>query len=1160
MNLTPMQSLARDLEGNSILVSAAAGSGKTSVLSKRVIRKLTDPENHCDANRLMILTFTNAAAAEMRERISKQLRDMVVADPKNTLARRQLLLLSGAKICTIHSACLDLIRQNFHRLNIDPQFSIAEENRLALMRTEALDEFVDGIYDRTDDGVLQLLDYFARGRDDSALVSAVDYASNFLKNLPYPEQFIEKNRKTDPGTPFDILFGDALYSYLTQTLGSIIEGYTALAKNACDYHKLADFYIAESDDIACILKFVTARDFDGAFFAASEIKFKTHPRKPKDAENWQFFSERRKLLKERTNELIRDFLYADSKTILADREQELLVITTLLNLANEFNQTLFESRKQKRLMSFDDIEKYALELLVKNNGGSFEKTELAKELSEQLDEIIVDEYQDCNFTQNLIFTALSKDSKNIFAVGDVKQSIYRFRGAQPDIFLKKQNESISVTDSSNVDKPMRVDLSCNFRSDIKILDFVNKVFDTLMTKSRGGIDYKDSHRLTQLAPQNDDPNAKVAINVIFSDDVRSKLPSLQAEADSVAKKIKALVLSGECITDGGKPRPIRYDDIAILMRAPKSDGAIFEQALKANGVGCINNNPSENYLDTEEVTGVLAFLQVIDNPYNDIPLVTLMYSDFFGFSANELAKIRSNNRYSLFFDAVKAYAKTDVKTANFVKTVEYLRNLSMTTDVYGIISAVYEKSGILLRLSSVADGDSKKANLMMLLDYASKFESGRYRGLFAFINYIVKLIDRKDSIPAARLKKSDDCVSILSIHGSKGLEYPVVFLVGSAIPVNHIEREQTLLDSELGVGGYTRNKVRHVDFSSISRNLICEHQSKSELYEELRLLYVALTRAKKRLYITACAGVSSIERAVNGVRYCATEPSVIDFETSPSYFKWMLFSLKNTPFFKKLCDILSQPTPEVTEPDTFEYDISFYEADTAETENSIQVKPFDIDLQKARSLIMRSYAFENSTFIPAKLSVSEIKGIKSETKPQSFKKPRFMQKGVTGTDRGNATHEFLQFCDFSKITNTATFEKERLRLGGQEFITPHQSELVDSQGIIDFITSDIMQRLVALNTCKKEDRFIFTLPASEVTDINSNEPVVIQGIIDCWFEKEGTAVIVDYKTDRVTDESELISRYKVQLDMYEKALLKIHSIPTSAKYIYSFCLKKFIKL
>ena len=391
----------------------------------------------------------------------------------------------------------------------------------------------------------------------------------------------------------------------------------------------------------------------------------------------------------------------------------------------------------------------------------------------------------------------------------------------------------------------------------------------------------------------------------------------------------------------------------------------------------------------------------------------------------------------------------------------------------------------------------------------------------------------------------------------------MVFVVGTANRIHCAAKDDVLFNTVLGAGGYIRDTVRHRDFSSVCRNLIDAVEADEELNEALRLLYVALTRARNRLYITASADVAEIEKTVSEVRLSGGRPNKCDFSERPSYLKWLLFALTDTPLFEKLCAFSGVPFDGVTKADVMTLNIVTAK-ESEESLNNTDPKPqaVSFDRDRALSLITREYAFEQSTKVPAKLSVSDIKGMKNDAvqKAPSFKKPRFMQKGVTGTDRGNATHGFLQFCDFCAVTDKNTLDIQKKFLIENEFITKRDSEMVDDDGILGFLCSDLMRELISSGTCRKEDRFLFTLPASEVLDTGSQEPVVIQGIIDCWFEKDGKAVIVDYKTDNVKNADTLIARYKVQLDMYEKAIMNIHSIPTLSKYIYSFSLKKFIKV
>ena len=1168
MNLTQSQSLARDLEGNSLLVSAAAGSGKTSVLTERVIRKLTDKNSGCDADRLVILTYTNAAAAEMRSRISARLRTIVSENPQDEFVRRQLMLLPAAKICTIHSACLDIIRSNFQLCDIDPTFSIAEETKLALMRSQMLEDFTEQLYERAQSAadILHVIEYFTKGKNDNLLMKSIDSSAEFLEKQPYAKQYIE-----DAFSVSEISKIDMLKKVVADELCDIIAKYENLIQCCISIPRLVDFYGVECDFVKLLQKYMSEGKFDTFYETIKDYKFKNHPsKKDEDPDMWEMCSESRKSLKKSVEFIKNELVYQRESEAIKDLKAQTRVLKTFMELCNEFNESLFMLRKKQRLISFDEVEKYALSLLIEDiKDGEITKTELAKELSENIDEIIVDEFQDCNKTQDLIFKALSKDGKNIFMVGDVKQSIYRFRNARPDIFLEKQKNSEIITENCTLTKPSRIDLSTNFRSHKNIIDFVNAVFDPLMTKQSGGIDYTDGHRLevnTEAAEHNlSEAHIYFLASGVDDNSPVDSLSKTQAEAEFVASKIKDLIQNKTIFdTKTRKERKVKPSDIAILMRAPKTIGKPFEDALLNADIPYINNNPQGSYLESREIQAVLSFLQAIDNPYDDVPLVSLMYSDFYGFTPDMLGAIRGANKKVLFYDAVKEYAKTDSKTADFVKTLEHMRALCQTTDVYGIISAIYEKTGILLRLSLKSGSQEARANLNLLLEYAADFESTRYRGLFAFISYIVKLIEKKEknSVPAARLKKSGECVSILSIHRSKGLEYPIVFFVGTASNFKPSDSFEIMANEKYRVGGYVRDFENHRDFSSFTRNLIKKAERSEEINEYIRLLYVALTRPVSSVYITASMSVSNIEDAARCAFMAKGYPDKSDLMQKPTFIKWMLLSLINSKQAAKICAFAGVPTDLCIKETNFEIFLqNVTEQKAVKVEKQTESACLGIDKQTVKKLITRKYLYEQDTLLPAKLSVSEIKKINQDSLSMktSFKSPDFANL-KSGIEKGNATHTFLQFCDFNKITDDESFEKEKERLQLSEFISKSDAELVSKQKVLSFIGSDIMQKLLKENECFKEERFLFTMKASELLDTDSDEQIIVQGIVDCLFVNDNKAVILDYKTDTVKDAKTLIDRYKSQLDMYAAATERIKGYEVLAKYIYSFCLEQFIQV
>ncbi len=1145
MGFTTDQQKAIDLGGNSLLVSAAAGSGKTMVLTERVVNKLlATPPVWLD--RLMILTFTNAAADEMKTRISKRLLERLLESPDNDIIRKQLSLLPSAQISTIHSACLAIVRENFETLGLDPRFSVGDETRLSLQKTETLQEFVEDLYENidTDPDAKIAIDTFVRGKNDSELFSVLSSLSEFLEKQPYCDLFIKEANAMD-------FYDDAL-KILDDGLAEIINAYNELLTEV--HPIVADFLNDETDSITAVHTQIKNGNLDGAYKASKNVVFQTYPTMKQDCDFdgdlWKAQGKIRGKIKEDYLGVISKFLYASPKTMSDDRKKEMVALNSVFNLCKRLNGILLEKRKADRLVSFDDIEKYALTLLVENyDGVTLKKTELAKSLSSRYDEIIVDEYQDCNETQDLIFRALSNDEKNIFTVGDVKQSIYRFRRAQPNLFLKKQADFKDAHENP-LTAPSKINLSCNFRSHPRVLSFVNRIFYRLMTKEYA-IDYRDGH---ELIPSNlfDSTDASgVDVTMLVSTDAQkaTRASRMEIEARYVADKIKKII-GNEVIYDAKKKceRLVRPSDIAILLLAPKGCGSVFEKALNDAGLDCQNNNPNEKYLDTPEVRAAVALLQAIDNPYDDIPLISAMYSDFFGFDQNELGTIRANNKNMPFFDAVKNYAKTDKKCADFVELLSALRALSLTCTVYDLINAMYEKSGMLILVKD----EKQRANLMLLSELAAAFEEDSYRGLFAFIDYLTKLSKDDAKLPSARLKGSDDCVNLLSIHHSKGLEYPVVFMCDCGADIQYKPKTTLLYDSDFGIGGAVRDDKNHREFVGIMRSIIVKKLAHSNLCECIRLLYVALTRPTSRLYITGCFGAAEAEEMITG---CAKGDAV---SKKPSFLKWVIQSIIDTKSAHPLCAFAGiSPVGDneceanvniVCDEDVFE------KSDKTQTATKTQSV---FDKEKVKALITRELDY--NTDIPAKLSVSEIKVVMSGKTQVSadFKKPRFLQGGVTGADRGSATHKFLQFCDFGSIYDNESFEKEKNRLVEYEFITKTEASLTDGDKIIEFLTNDIMKDLLKCGEFYKEKRFMFTLPAFEL-GIDGSEQVIIQGVLDCYFITQDGAVIVDYKTDRVSDEGELIDRYRVQLDMYEKALFVTEGIKTYKKYIYSFALSKFI--
>ena len=1149
MGFTRDQQKAIDLRGDSLLVSAAAGSGKTTVLTERVVKMLTT-EPYVPVESLMILTFTTAAADEMRSRISKELRKRLENDRDNVSIRRQLSMLPSAQISTIHSACFSIVRENFETLGLDPMLSIADESQTELMKSDTLCDFVDELYHTMDEDcdAKLLIDAYYAGKNDRKLFTVIEKGSEFLAKLPYPELFDKKIDELD--------VKQKALEILSYKLKDIISGYDRL----CEYEneQIAQFMDSESEPIRRLYNTLGKNDYQKAYCVSKEIVFKRFS-KPKtlDSGAWKIVQSDRKQLKALVEKALDMFLPAPESIIDADREKEREILHALFRVCTRFNSLLLQKRLKERSISYNDLEQFTLRLLTESyDGKTLVRSKTAELLSEKYTEIIVDEYQDCNLIQELIFIALSKEGKNIFTVGDVKQSIYRFRDAQPQLFLDRQKNA-SYPEGDTLTKPSKIDLSCNFRSHPKVLGFINEIFYMLMTKDHS-IDYSDGHELFPSDMYQNSTSSSVNMSLyVTSDSDKNSATRIGAEATAVAKKIKEII-GTLTVYDTKKncERVITASDVAIIMRAPKTCGALFELALEREGISCINNNPSEKYLDTKEVRDTLALLQAVDNPYDDVPLITAMHSEYFGFLANELASIRAACKRAPFFDALKEYAKTDKKSADFLEVITQLRMLTLSQSVYGIIMSAYQKTSILTRLASLEGGDKKRANLLLLAELASGFEQARYRGLFAFVTYLLKLTEKESDIPPSKLRNSSDCVNLLSIHKSKGLEFPVVFFVNTTASISH-EHNEVMYNTTLGAGTKLRDSERHCEFSSLTRNIIIERECRDDIDEYIRLLYVALTRAGSHLFISGALTAKAAHEMIIACDNISDPPTPTQTDVGASFFKWMLMPYIKTAganSFRSFAGLLNSSDCSDFSSEVVDIDAES-ENEEAAVKKTATASAYDYD--EVLRLLSREAITES---IPEKLSVSQIKQSKTQKGGMTFKKPRFLSGGVTGADIGNATHKFLQFCDFYKISDTDSFDAEKNRLVADEFISPREAELVDRDGVIAFMNNPLLKSLINEYTLQKEERFLFTLEAREIMDTSSDEQVLIQGVLDCLFVKGDQAVIVDYKTDRVTEESELVLRYKTQLEMYARAVKQNRGLSTEACYIYSFALKKFIKL
>lgn len=1176
MNFSPAQNKAIHTSGSSLLVSAAAGSGKTAVLVQRVIEKLLAGG---DISRLWIMTFTNAAAAEMRQKIENAIAERLEAEPDNVHLQQQALLLPSANISTVHAACKRILEQNFQILGLDPSISIGDESQLDIMFEHTLEDLVEKLYVRacSQEDIKELIAFFSGGRDDRKLLNVLRDAYHYYEGEPFPQTVF----KTEEDL-FDNFKADALYESVLSKLQEATDQYAQIL-DIPEAAEIADTTLyraisTERDDVCLALSSLKNRNFDGASAAIENISFASWNTRGKAYVGFEQILERAQVKRLYAKNLItalkKNVFHKSAKCHMDEISTSNRILTTLFAVIAELDESFTVAKRERGFISFSDMERLALRLVVQEydlKNDSLTPTPLARHMAAEIDEIIVDEYQDTNRKQDLIFRALSKDGENIFMVGDVKQSIYRFRAACPELFLEKRRTSVPVGDSVHIQCPSYLYLNQNFRSHPTILSFVNQIFATSMNNALGQIDYDSSEQLYSGNIYPPESRGHVEFDVIFSDndpDEEFPLTAIEKEACLVAEKIQKLHGTPFYDVKRKVKRPLEYGDMAILCRVTGGVTGHFETALRRQGIHTINNNQDQQFLDVWEVKMLRAFLQVISNPYRDIPLITLMYSDFYGFSASQLASIRTANKKVSFFDAVRRYAQEDAKCAAFLEEVEQLRRSAVGSRTDEILQMIFARTNILEKVAAYPDGKTKVANMKLMLRYASAYEQDSYKGLFAYLNYLDKMSALGKILPGAKQGEiPENCVQLLSIHKSKGLEYPVCFVVNISKSYRDQDVDTFIAHRTLGPAVKMREDVTFTEFTSLPYELIKETGRRESLSEEMRILYVALTRPKTHLYLICSKKRAEMAELLGEVdAYQGSSPAEF-LSQKPSALKWILFALRGQEGLRNLYGALELPFSArqgecdfVTEVYS---DISKY------TENKPLERSTSDDMTPAFDLIRAQYPYREQTQLPIKLSVSEVKGMRDKDPealpliPEYFgrKRPTFLKERISGNIVGNAVHKFMQFANFKELGSEQGFEKESQRLLEQEFLTRREIELVSPQEIQNFINQPIFQDILTADIIETEKRFFCSLPACRIyPESDVQESILLQGVMDCYYEKNGQLCIVDYKTDRLKNAADFVQRYSVQLKLYRYALTTMTGKKADKLYIYSFYLNEVIEI
>lgn len=1279
-----------------LLVAAAAGAGKTAVLVERIIQKITAEENPVDIDRLLVVTFTNAAAAEMRERIAEAVAAVLEKNPENRNIQRQLTLLHKASITTIHSFCLEVIRSNFQSIDIDPGFRISDETEAALMKLEVLDELFEELYeDEEDQDFLELLECYGGNRDDQALKDMVLQLYTFTQSSPWPDKWLEEmtekfnlshslessgtessslesldqgNRDFSQTSWGQILLGSVLMEL--ESLGQkmakaleIIQGSYGLEK----YSPVFDDEYCEINRLQALCGSQSTSSWDELHKAMEKFSFQRLPiaGKEADKEQQEIVKELRDEVKKSLSKIKDRFFSGDSEEIFGDLQGLYPLLKCLQRLTGEFGRKYALKKSEKSLVDFNDLEHFCLEILTtQGEEGVIRPSPIALGFQERFAEIMVDEYQDSNLVQEIIIQMISRtepEKPNVFMVGDVKQSIYRFRQAKPELFLEKYH-SYSPHEGAAYRKIL---LYKNFRSRKEVLDGVNFLFKQIMSVSAGELDYTDEEALNPGAvfaePDRDssEPDqdgfligGEVELHLLETKDPRGNhalhrgdgyqdesdgngergdenresgeenqergegnpesgdgegdesldpemLDSIQAEARLVARRILELCRPDQegrtyAVYDRARKeyRRVEYRDIVILLRTTKNWAEVFSEELALEGIPAFADTGT-GFFKTSEVQVILSLLQVIDNPLQDIPLLAVLRSPLFAFTTDELAELRLAQKKGHIYEALRSLAEcrepsgqedcaqeTEAqnltainKARNFLVSLQKWRKQSLYLPTDQLLWQIYSETGYYGIVGAMPAGEQRQANLRILFERARQYEETSFKGLFNFISFIDKLKSSKGDMGSAKiLGENDNLVRIMSIHKSKGLEFPVVILAGCGKKFNLQDMNKSiLLHQDLGFGPEIVDYRLRLAYPSLAKQAIREKIKAETLSEEMRILYVAMTRAREKLIITG--SVRDLSKGMAKWSACAESkedkfpPGMI--LKGEKYLDWIVPALLRDPVRQTRLwskdDLVNRPAGQSQAVDELEEYLS----------EEFQSGEF---LEEIFHRLNWEYPFIQISRVPAKISVTELKrryeeepaeDILKNASDQSallsgtssgllkMKKPLFLEgkKGLSAAEKGTVMHFVMQHLDLGR----QDYGDQLKEMAAKDLLTPEHVGSVDTAKIESFVNSSLGQRMLSAGHLAREVPFNLEIPCGEVyrglqEEECQGETVLLQGVIDCFFEEHDGLVLVDYKTDRLKEDWEeaIRNRYSIQLSYYTKALEMLTGKRVKEKYIYLF--------
>lgn len=1178
-NWTPSQKNAIDARKGSILVSAAAGSGKTAVLTERVIQRITDRENPTGIDSLLIVTFTRAAAQEMRERISAAVGSLLKENPGDVNLINQQMLLPGAQISTIDSFCMNLVKENFQLLGISPDFRTADEGELKVIRAAAMEKAIESMYEDGGESFRTLVEVLFKGRDDSNIEEAMGKLYESAMSYPFPEsrlnEFAEGFREGESLS--ESVYGRRLISHLKENLTyaieisdeilSAIEGDEILTKMLYD--------ASSTDKAQCeyIMAFLNEGKWDEArraLFAFSPVRRGNTPKALKDDPEASRLTDLRKKNTDRIKKLP-ELMCTSEEEYADDMAFFRPLIESLVCCTKRFMTFFGEMKREKKLADFSDIAHMALSLLVRETEEGFESTELAKEISLSYDEILIDEYQDTNKAQDMLFTSVSRN--NLFRVGDVKQSIYSFRQAMPEIFLSLKN-SFETYEREKDSYPAKIILGNNFRSRKGVTDIINFIFSQIMSEESGGMEYGEEDSLVASALYEPKGEADTELHIIDTVGLDSFSENTTiAQAKYAAALINKMLSEGYTVKDGDAERKATYKDFAVLLRAVGGNrGVTYADVFRKAGIPAFTE-VSGKFLMSNEIGLALNILRIIDNPKQDIPLLSVMMSPVFGFTPDEISDLKTETKTGNFEADRKADLYTSLlrmkekseKVQAFLQKISFWRNLSLCLSIGDFINEIYEDTALLPIFDAVDKSGTKRANLMLLCDYASAYEKSGLSGLTGFLNFIEKLRDKKQDMSGSLgISQQADVVKIMTIHKSKGLEFPVCILSGCAGEFNMMDLNDSMIISHKdGIGIQRRNPNTFEQYKTLCHTAVRLSMRNDLIAEEMRVLYVALTRAREKLIMlyadeNPLKAIGSMMNSINS-RSSRINPVVV--KGAVSYGKWIITSLLRHEGARSLREELGANDDAVLSCESpLKVVLSEYvtedEAETAFEKRASADKDF---LRLIEERAGYRYKYEALSRVITKRAASEVDRDFIDRDYFASSMPTFMYEGgLTGAMKGIATHTFIQFADYEKAKVSVQDEIDRLYSLG--ILSEAEAKGINVKAVEAFFESSLAERILRSEKVMREKKFTIEVPVGEIYPDEAltagDEMMMIQGIADCAFLENGELVVVDYKTDRLKTEEDFRKKYSSQVLLYKKALEQSTGYRVKETLLYSFNLGK----